>query len=539
MKKLELTWIGKEERPRLEPRILLEDASLSHHANHRIGDHDQFDNRLIYGDNLLALKALEQEFAGKVKCIFIDPPYNTGSAFAHYDDGLEHSIWLGMMRDRLELLKSLLSHDGSLWITLDDNEVHYFKVLADEVFGRRNFIAAVVWQKKYGVKSDSEFLSQSHDNVLVYAKCRDDLRLNRLERTEEQDARYSNPDEDPRGPWTSGPLQRNEERAYAIFPIVGPNGREHLPPRGTSWRFTKERVSELISDNRIWFGSHGNNVPRLKRFLAEVSDSVPATTWWDYKSAGHNDDARREAKGLSSDVEMFSTPKPERLIEKILKLGSNEGDLVLDSFAGSGTTGAVAHKMHRRWIMVELEDTCHTHIIPRLRKVVDGTDPGGITKIVGWEGGGGFRYFKLAPSLLRRDKWDRWIVNEEYNAEMLAEALCKIEGFRYEPSENAYWQQGRSTERDFLYATTQTLTHDQLLDLSEEVGSDRTLLVLAMAFHRAKESAYPNLTLKKIPNQVLSRCEWGKDDYSLTVQNLPQAPKAVETQPTLELEVEP
>lgn len=307
--KLELTWIGKENRPRLEPRVLLEDPALSYRATHRVSDQDIFDNKLIFGDNLLALKALESEYAGKVKCVFIDPPYNTGSAFTHYDDGVEHSLWLSLMRDRLEVIRRLMSEDGSLWITIDDNEAHYLKVLCDEVFGRMNFISTVCWQKKYAVKSDSDYFSESHDFILIYAKNRSEFKLGRFSRTEEQDARYSNPDNDPRGPWTSGPLQRNEARDYAIFPIVSPSGKEHWPPKGTSWRFTKERIAELINENRIWFGATGNNVPRFKRFLTDVSDTVPATTWWDFKNFGHNDEAKREAKALPHDGEVFGTPK--------------------------------------------------------------------------------------------------------------------------------------------------------------------------------------------------------------------------------------
>lgn len=529
--KLELTWIGKDQRPKLEPRILLEDPSKSHHASHRVTENDLFDNRLIFGDNLLALKALEQEFAGKVKCVFIDPPYNTGSAFEHYDDGVEHSIWLGLMRDRLDILRRLLTDDGSIWITIDNNECHYLKVLCDEVFGRQNFISTIAWQKKYAVKSDSEFFSESHDFVLVYAKCRTSFTLGRFGRTEEQDARYKNPDNDPRGNWTSGPLQRNEARDYAIFPIVSPTGKEHWPPKGTSWRFTKEKMAELISDKRIWFGESGNNVPRLKRFLSEVSESVPATTWWDYQNFGHNDEAKREAKILVEGASVFGTPKPERLISKILELASSSGDLVLDSFAGSGTTGAVAHKMGRRWIMVELGEHCHTHIIPRLKKVIDGEDKGGISEAVGWNGGGGFRYFKLAPSLLEKDRWGNWVVNKEYNAEMLAEAICKLEGFTYAPSEEHYWQHGASTESDFIYVTTQTLTVEQLQALSEEVGEDRSLLVCCAAF-KAGADRFKNLTLKKIPKMVLSKCEWGHDDYSLKIENLPMAEPQPEAAPS-------
>lgn len=521
--KLELMWIGKENRAKLEPRILLEEPERSYHAAQRVTDSDIYDNLLIQGDNLLALKALEQDYAGKVKCIFIDPPYNTGSAFEHYDDGIEHSLWLSLIRERLEVLKRLMSEDGSLWITIDDNEAHYLKVLCDEVFGRQNYIGSAVWQKKYGAKSDSKYLSESHDYVILYAKQKEDFVLNRLARTDEQDSRYKNPDNDSRGVWTSGDLLRNEARDYAIYEITGPSGRKHWPPEGTSWRFTKERFAELIADSRIWFGAKGDNVPRLKRFLSEVADSVPATTWWEHKDTGHNDEAKKEMRALFK-TDLFGTPKPERLLKRVLELASNPGDLVLDSFLGSGTTAAVAHKMGRRWIGIELGEHCHTHCLPRLKKVVDGADPGGITEAVGWKGGGGFRYYRLAPSLLQQDKWGNWVISQDYNAPMLAEAICKLEGFTYAPSDTIYWQHGQSTEQDFLYVTTASLNHDQLQQLSDEVGSERTLLVVCTSF-RGRKEGYPNLTVKKIPKAVLTRCEWGHDDYSLKVENLPAAPK--------------
>ncbi|BED99882.1 MULTISPECIES: site-specific DNA-methyltransferase [Aeromonas] len=527
--KLELTWIGKDKRPRLEPRILLEDKGLSYQApsittNSESDDGCAFnDNLLIHGDNLLALKALEQQYAGKVKCIFIDPPYNTGSAFTHYDDGLEHSMWLSMMRDRLELLRMLMSEDGSIWITIDDNEAHYLKVICDDIFGRKNYVSSICWQKKYAVKSDSEFFSSSHDNLLVYAKNISKFKLNRFARTAEQDSRYKNQDNDPRGPWTSGPLQRNEARDYAIYPIVSPmTGKSHMPPSGTSWRYNHEKLLELIADNRIWFGESGNNVPRLKRFLSEVADSVPATTWWDYSNFGHNDEARREQKALNLDSnDLFSTPKPEKLISKIIELSSNLGDLVLDSFGGSGTTGAVAHKMGRRWIMVELGEHCHTHIVPRLKKVIDGEDQGGISKAVNWQGGGGFRYLRLAPSLLKKDDWGNWVINKEYNAEMLAEAVCKHMGFTYAPSQTQFWNHGYSTETDHIYVTTGSLAYDQLKRISEEVGNERTLLICCKAF-MMDGADFPNLTLKKIPKVILNKCEWDHDDYSFTLNVLPE-----------------
>ena len=520
-RKLELTWIGKENRPKLEPRILLEDPARSYHAKHRVTENDIFDNRLIFGDNLLALKALEAEFSGKVKCVFIDPPYNTGSAFTHYDDGVEHSIWLSLMRDRLEIIRRLLAEDGSLWITIDDNEAHYLKVLCDEVFGRANFVSTVIWEKKYAPKADSKLLSTSHDFVLVYAKNIERVTVNRLQKTEKQTSRYTNRDNDPRGPWKAGDTLRNEVRDYAVFPVTLPSGREVWPSAGTSWRYTRDKFAELIADNRIWFGVNGDARPAIKRFISEVSETIPATTIWKYDEVGHNDEAKKESKVLFGD-DLFGTPKPERLMQRIIEVATNTNDLVLDSFAGSGTTGAVAHKMGRRWIMIELGEHCYTHIVPRLQKVVDGEDQGGISKAVNWPGGGGFRYYRLAPSLLEKDKWGNWVINHDYNATMLAEALCKLEGFTYAPSDAVYWQHGHSTERDFIYVTTATLNHEQLQQLSDEVGPEQSLLVLCPAFRGRGE--YPNLTVKKIPKQVLSRCEWGHDDYSLRVENLPQKP---------------
>lgn len=533
--KLELTWIGKENRPRLEPRILIEDPTKSHHAPHKVTKDDNFENKLIFGDNLLALKALEAEYTGKVKCVFIDPPYNTGSAFTHYDDGVEHSIWLGLIRDRLEIIKRLLSPVGSLWISIDDNECHYLKVLCDEIFGRNNFVASVVWQKLFTVKNSAKHISDMHEYILVYSKNQDQFRMNLLPRTSDLDETYTNPDNDIRGPWTTNAIQARNFYSQGSYEIKSPTGRVFLPPEGTFWRISLESFKELNADGRIWWGKDGKAIPRVKKYLSEAKQGVIPATIWFHGDVGTNAEAKVEVRKLFSEIEqadIFMTPKPEKLLHRILDLATNPGDLVLDSFAGSGTTGAVAHKMGRRWIMVELGEHCHTHIIPRLKKVIDGQDTGGITEAVGWKGGGGFRYYRLAPSLLEKDKWGNWVINKEYNAAMLAEALCKLEGFTYAPSESDYWIHGYSTETDFIYVTTQNLSHDQLAALSDEVGSKRTLLVLCAAF-RANASAFPNLTIKKIPNTVLTKCEWGHDDYSLAVENLPSAPKPKVEQPDL------
>lgn len=535
IRKLELTWIGKENRPRLEPRILLEDPELSYHAAHRVTENDVFDNRLIFGDNLLALKALEQEFSGKIKCVYIDPPYNTGSAFEQYDDGVEHSLWLSLMRDRIELVRRLLAPEGSLWINIDDSEGHYLKILCDEVFGRENFVTTVVWEKADSPRNSARQFSTDHDYLLVYSKSPDWI-PRRLARTEKANSIYSNPDDDPRGPWLPGDPYANKPYSRGQYSITGPSGRTFSPPPGRFWRISEDKLHSLDQDGRIWWGPKGNARPSIKRYMSEVGDLVPRTLWTK-DEVGSNRTSKNEMRELFPESSSFATPKPERLVERVLNLSTDREDWVLDSFAGSGTTGAVAQKMGRRWIMVELGEHIHTHIIPRLKKVIDGEDPGGITGAVNWKGGGGFRYYRVAPSLLEKDKWGNWVINKEYNAAMLAEALCKLEGFTYAPSDMIYWQHGHSTERDFVYVTTAHLTHDQLQQLSDEVGQDRTLLVLCTAF-RARADQFPNLTVKKIPKAVLSRCEYGHDDYSLQVENLPQAPPERGQQGLFEEDVE-
>jgi adenine-specific DNA-methyltransferase len=255
----------------------------------------------------------------------------------------------------------------------------------------------------------------------------------------------------------------------------------------------------------------------------EIDDDTPSTLWL-HSEAGHNGEAKNELRALfPSADELFLTPKPERLIRQVLEIATLPGDWILDCFAGSGTTGAVAQKMGRRWILVELEDHCDTVVFPRMCKVINGEDAGGVTEATGWKGGGGFRYFRLAPSLLEKDSFGNWIINKQYNPAMLAEAICKLEGFRYAPSDTHYWQHGQASESDFIYVTTQTLTREQLAHLSDQVGDNRSLLVMCAAFRVRSTEAFPNLNIKKIPLTVLTRCEWGKDDYSLEIKNLPAA----------------
>ncbi|MEO9298774.1 site-specific DNA-methyltransferase [Devosia alba] len=507
--KLELTWVGKENRPRLEPRVLIDVPELSH-----TGEVGIMDNLLVQGDNLLALKALESEYAGRVKCVFIDPPYNTGSAFEHYDDGLEHSIWLSMMRDRLEVIRNLLSPDGSLWVTLDDNEAHYFKVMADEVFGRGNFVANVVWQKRTSPEARLR-LGAAHDSVLVIAKDISKVELNLLPVSEETKTKATNKDDDYRGPWSSSDFTAQGWRPNQMYKITTPGGAVYEPPPGRCWGNIEPEYRKLLADNRLWFGVDGKARPRVKTFLLE-SEGRASWTWWPNSEVGHNQEAKKEQIELSGEESTFDTPKPERLLQRIVTLATNPGDLVLDSFAGSGTTGAVAHKMGRRWIMVEIGDHAQTHIVPRLRKVIDGLDAGGVTAATNWQGGGGFRFCRLAPSLITRDKWGREVISAAYDGPLLAQALCKIKGFRYSPSETDWWVQGKSSDTDFLHVTTQTLSFDQLAELSELVGEGRTLLILCAAW-RGDEKGFPNLTVSKIPDDVLKQCDFGREDYGLPI----------------------
>lgn len=554
--KLELTWIGKENRPKLEPRILLEDTAKSYHAKHRVADGDIFDNRLIFGDNLLALKALEAEFAGKVKCVYIDPPFNTKQAFEHYDDGLEHSLWLGLIRDRLQIIQRLLSDDGTLFVHIDDNELGYLIVLLDEIFGRTNRISIVTFKQgaATGHKSINPGMVSTTNFMLVYAKNKASWKPNRLFTGRERDKRYGsfliNPD-DHYSAWRLttlsaafasakgkkitelrkelGPLVLEDQLNYFVIE----HASQVIQPVRPDYDAVSEAAQKLIDQSlaepeRIFLlerDGYSNMYfkggqrwifyrEKLKEIDGVLVAGEPLTTLWD--------DLLSNNLHKEGGVDFPKSKKPEALIKRCLELATDPGDIVLDSFAGSGTTGAVAHKMGRRWIMVELGEHCHTHIIPRLQKVIDGEDKGGISEAVNWQGGGGFRYYKLAPSLLRQDAYGQWVINKEYNAEMLAQALCKLEGFTYAPSDAHYWMHGHSTERDFIYVTTANLNHEQLQQLSDEAGAERSLLVLCTAFRGRGD--YPNLTVKKIPKQVLSRCEWGHDDYSLQIENLPKAP---------------
>jgi adenine-specific DNA-methyltransferase len=388
-----LHWLTRDEDIRTAQKVpyrLLEEVPELSAGDGKAG------NMLIQGDNLEALKALLPFYAGRVKCIYIDPPYNTRSAFQHYDDNLEHTQWLATIWPRLELLRDLLHETGSIWVSIDDNEGHYLKVIMDEVFGRSNFIDTVIWRKNYSPKSSARHFSSDHDYVVVFSRNADSFKPNLMPRTQKQDKAYKNPDNDPRGPWKTSDLSARNFYSLGKYPITTPGGREIKgPPGGNYWRVSEKNFWQLDADNRIWWGRNGDAIPQIKRFLCEVKQGVTPQTIWSYEDVGHTQEAKKEILKLFG-ADVFLTPKPERLMERVLQISTNPGDLVLDSFLGSGTTAAVAHKMGRRYIGIEMGEHAVTHCAPRLKKVVEG-EQGGISKSVDWQGGGGFRFYRLGP----------------------------------------------------------------------------------------------------------------------------------------------
>ncbi|MCA9473966.1 MAG: site-specific DNA-methyltransferase, partial [Nitrospira sp.] len=551
----------------------------------RVTDHDLFDNRLIFGDNLLALKALEQEFAGKIKCIYIDPPYNTGQALEHYDDGLEHSIWLSMMRERFELLRRLLSTEGTFFCQLNDDEIAYGKVLLDEVFGRSNFLNQVSAKMKQTAGAsgggEDKRLKKNIEYILIYARDKDGSggfqKFNDLYDEEDLFEFIEEMRETGKSWKYTRVLKSLGERTFLKtiedgsgqpIKIYTHSGVEMIPiTRLAEEENCSEGECYVKYFDKIFRDTNAQSSIRTRVMEATEGQGAFFSIEYTPRSGkkkgqevtlyykGNNCDliawlrdvAVKKGERLlklekvgtfwegfplnnltkEGGVQFPQGKKPEALIKKVLDLSTGPGDWVLDSFAGSGTTGSVAHKMGRRWIMIELGQHCHTHIIPRLKKVIDGQDTAGITAAEGWKGGGGFRFYRLGPSLIVEDEWGNPIINSEFNPAMLAEAMCKLEGFEYLPSEDVYWIQGKSTETDFLYVTTQFMSRDMLTRLSDEVGPERSLLICCSAF-RCDQTQFPNLTIKKIPKAVLKICEWGHDDYSLEIQNLPNAPSEPE-----------
>ena len=576
--KLELMWVGKEKRAKLEPRILIEDPEKSYHADKRVSDNDIFDNMLIHGDNLLALKALEQDYAGRVKCIYIDPPYNTGNAFEHYDDGLEHSIWLSLMRERFEVLKRLLTKDGTFFCQLSDDEMAYAKVLLDEVFGRSNFINQVSVEMKLTAGAsgggEDKRLKKNIEFILVYANDYNSFKkfndvyeykdlIPLIEAMEEEGSSWKYTSillgtgdfveeriiEDGSGDpivvkkyknilrTTVSALERKGKSKEDIYF----NNFENIFSDTNAQTSIRTRIInefKSLNNDELLVASYTPKSGRDKGQIVShyyISPSIRRVIWLkDSAEKRKGSIVKREKIGTywygfplnnltkEGNVKFPNGKKPEALLHQILELATNPGDLVLDSFLGSGTTAAVAHKMGRRWIGIELGEHCDTHCVPRLKKVIDGKDAGGITKSANWRGGGGFRYYNLAPSLVKFDEWGNPVINKDFNESMLVRALCKVEGFNFDPSPDVYLKQGKSTESDFIYVTTQHLTAQMLQKLSDDVGDSCTLLICCGSFDGKKDS-YSNLTIKKIPKAILKKCEWNHDDYSLEIKNLPMS----------------
>lgn len=514
--KLELTWIGKDEEPlAVEPRLLIETPKYSFgevETGTLPNGKPWKGNMLIHGDNLLALKALEQDFAGQVKCIYIDPPYNTGNAFEHYDDNQEHSLWLSLMYHRILFLYKLLAKDGVLFINLDENEHAYCKVICDEIFGRTNYVGDLIWQKRKGGGNDSRYFAIDHDYILVYAKDKSKETHSRwyVSQSEEYQKRYKEIDEKgKRFFWDT--VARNGLKNAIPVSIKCPDGTllniNSQKSQATIEEGLQNGRVRLVRSKNGWTLHHRvymSGMQVLRSILTDVGTN---------KSAG---DESVAIFGKNT----FDYPKPEALIERILELTTKPGDLILDSFLGSGTTAAVAHKMGRRWIGVELGDHAYTHCAVRMRKVIEG-EQGGISKSQNWRGGGGFKFYELAPSLLNHDKYGNLVINKEYNADMLAAAMAKHQGFTYSPDAELYWKQGHSSEHDFIFTTPQLLTVEMLESIHEQLDENESLLICCSKFQPGCRDKYANITIKKIPKVLLDTCEFDRDDYSLNIVSMP------------------
>lgn len=566
LQKLELTWIGKGEEPKLEPRILIENPEYSY------GDPNS-PNMLIHGDNLLALKALEQDYAGKVKCIYIDPPYNTGSRIdadgkeVGYDDGIEHSEWLSMMKPRLLLLYSLLHKDGTLAVQIDDNEFARLYLLLLEVFkveknlkvicvkmseatgpkmahvvnsgripklkeyiiiARKNGIRDLYvekipkesWDREYKTvclnisKRELEFVKATLDND---GRTNDDIN-----KTNELLSKITFENANIVSERENGIKATDEwlfENAYRIIQVATLTGGARNLAVNKKLEFAKiPNAYSIITPNNKMYAikgdfNHETSLPRCKILFADKYLTVhPGDFWQDIKTTGLDNEGG---------VTFKKGKKPEALLKRIIGMASEEGDLVLDSFLGSGTSAAVAHKMKRKWIGIEMGPHCYSHSIPRIKNVIDGSDNQGITSKVFWQGGGGFKFYTLAPSLLKQDKFGNWVISQQYNADMLAAAMAKQEGFKYQPHESTYWKQGQSSEQDFIFTTTQFLTVETLDSIKDEMQPGETLLICCKSFQKECKGKFGNITIKKIPLMLLGRCEYGKEDYSLNIINMP------------------
>lgn len=560
--KLELTWIGKNKEIKVEPRILIHDKDKSY------GDQDT-ENMLIHGDNLLALKALEQEYAGKVKCIYIDPPYNTGAAFEHYDDNREHSTWLQLMHERIAILYRLLSDDGCLWISIDNTEGHYLKVICDEIFLRKNFVADITYEKSNvsGLGQGGSIVNTG-EKLLVYKK--NILEFNEVLGTEKLSLktmkRYSKVllevgkkelvDEFPAA--SNGmPVKIFKHTDYKVETIslrnfscreseIRQQFLEHFNHIFRTYVIQQENefqnaLMDKMEKNSLYSveytpnrGKYKNQYTTLYYYNSELCAWLKDTAYKDgtdivkttrLSNVWKNDDIPKSDLGNEGGVTFQRSKKPEKLLERILLLSTNEGDLVLDSFLGSGTTAAVAHKMGRKWIGIELENHAYTHCKVRLDRVIDGNDKTGVSKTYNWQGGGGYKFYELAPSLCKKDKYGQWIIDsDKYNSDMLAAAVAKLNGYLYSPDEEVFWKQGciAGNESSYIFTTTVYINAEYVDKLSKELDFGDNLLICCPAFDKGINDRYDNITVKKIPQSVLEKCEFGKDNYNLNIIELPE-----------------
>ncbi len=531
--RLELTWIGKGEEDILEPRILIENPEYSY------GD-PSTGNLLIHGDNLLALRSLVASgYAGKVKCIYIDPPYNTGSAFEHYDDNVEHSIWLSLMKQRLELLRELLAPDGVLFISIDDDECHYLKVICDEVFQRSNYCGSFIWEKKRKPSFLNSQMGSITEYILCYARNRKLLKPFSINTTSGEETYPLYNAGNSRGVLIFPPHSLNflkqetgivsaqvfEEETSSVTLLNDCHIENHWNTNEIQiegeWRYSQTTVNEQLQKEEYY-------VVKSKKFRPRrVFSQAKAKTMHNLLSRAHTEmstyeDATKESTDLFGN-NPFDYPKPEMLLSTLIQCSTNPGDLVLDSFLGSGTTAAVAHKMGRGYIGIELGNHAYTHCVPRLRKVIDGTDKGGITASAGWTGGGGYRFYELAPTLLNTDENGMMIISPEYNAEMLAAAMALHEGFRYAPDAETFWKQGSSTETDYIYTTTQHLTIETLEYIDSLLAEGETLLICCTSHTAGLTGRFPRITVKRIPRMLLGRCQFDPEkSYDLNIITLPE-----------------
>jgi len=556
--KLELTWVGKNDpKEHVEPRILIEDESHSYGEPEESVLHNGVKwhgNMIIHGDNLLALKALEQHYSGCIKCIYIDPPYNTGKAFENYDDMLEHSIWLDLMRQRLILLRNLLSDDGFICCHIDDSEGHYLKVLMDEIFNRNNYLTTFYIRVRYAdktLKQDMDYHKEI-EYVHIYRKTAKAKPNKNVAPYDFGAFQYYFIEGNPtktielggkkvevfeKGQWSVEKKEGTEDgrkEIWASGTILDGNSsgrffRDYLTGRyeedGYGILYKVYNIGDDKFDYRYFTGpnrvgatkgKYYQGVPTDKLDLSKTNVSYsPINNFYDL--AGSFGNCRGEGG-----VEFRGGKKPEALLNIILNHFSNAEDIVLDSFLGSGSTAAVAHKMNRKYIGVEMGEQAYTHCYKRLSSIIDGNDKTGITEIVDWQNGGGFRFYELAPSLLQKDSHGQLVINKEYNANMLAAAMAKHEGFNYDPSSEFYWKQGKSSENDYIYTTTQFLTKQSLEKIHDEMNEEESLLICCKAFQPECESAFKNIAIKKIPKMLLGRCEFDKNNYNLNIISLPE-----------------